>query len=57
MRIGKRAATLAVLAMLAGCATPRVESTSSPTALRLGKPDRVIVSPFIALGKRCADPT
>jgi len=51
MRIGKRAAALAVLAMLAGCATPRVESTSSPTALRLGKPDRVIVSPFTALAR------
>ncbi len=51
MRIGKRAAALAVLAMLAGCATPRVESTSSPTALRLAKPDRVIVSPFTALAR------
>ncbi len=54
MRIGKRAAALAVLPMLAGCATPRVESTSSPTALRLGKPDRVIVSPFIALARNGA---
>ena len=51
MRIGKRAAALAVLARLAGCATPRVESTSSPTALRLAKPDRVIVSPFTALAR------
>lgn len=51
MRIGKRAAALAVLAVLAGCATPRVESTSGPTPLRLGKPDRVIVSPFTALAR------
>jgi len=51
MRIGKRAAALAVLAVLAGCATPRVESTSGPTSLRLGKPDRVIVSPFTALAR------
>lgn len=51
MRIGKRAAALAVLAVLAGCAAPRVESTSSPTSLRLGKPERVIVSPFTALAR------
>lgn len=51
MRIGKRAAALAVLAVLAGCATPRVESTSGPTPLRLDKPDRVIVSPFTALAR------
>ncbi len=51
MRIGKRAAALAVLAVLAGCAALRVESTSSPTSLRLGKPERVIVSPFTALAR------
>jgi hypothetical protein len=50
-QIGRRFAALTILGLLAGCASPRVESTSSPTALRLPRPDRVIISPFTALAR------